>query len=75
MAKRDAKGPTGMNDAVHAAPALDWPFEMLRPGGSAVSPWVALHGPLVVLPDCGHVPYVEAPGAFVTALDPFLPRT
>ena len=35
----------------------------------------ALHGPLVVLPDCGHVPYVEAPGAFVTALDPFLPRT
>lgn len=47
MAKRDAKGPTGMNDAVHAAPALDWPFEMLRPGGSAVSPWVALHGPLV----------------------------
>ena len=34
----------------------------------------ALRAPLVVLPDCGHVPYVEAPGAFVAALDPFLPR-
>ena len=35
----------------------------------------ALHAPLVVLPDCGHVPYVEAPAAFVAALDPFLPRS
>lgn len=34
----------------------------------------ALHAPLVVLPDCGHVPYVEAPEAFVAALDPFLPK-
>jgi proline iminopeptidase len=31
----------------------------------------ALRAPLVVLPDCGHVPYVEAPEAFVAALDPF----
>lgn len=34
----------------------------------------ALHAPLRVLPDCGHVPYVEAPEAFVAALDPFLPH-
>ena len=34
----------------------------------------ALKAPLVVLPGCGHVPYVESPGPFVTALDPFLPR-
>ncbi len=34
----------------------------------------ALDAPLVVIPDCGHVPYVEAPEAFVAALDPFLPR-
>ncbi len=26
------------------------------------------------VPHCGHVPYVEAPEAFVAALDPFLPR-
>ena len=26
------------------------------------------------IPACGHVPYVEQPEAFVTALDPFLPR-
>ena len=35
----------------------------------------ALKAPLVVLPECGHVPYVEAPNAFATALDVFLPRT
>ncbi len=35
----------------------------------------ALRAPCVVLPECGHVPYVEAPGALVAALDPFLPRT
>jgi proline iminopeptidase len=29
---------------------------------------------LVPVPHCGHVPYVEAPEAFVAALDPFLPR-
>jgi proline iminopeptidase len=34
----------------------------------------ALRAPLVVLPNCGHVPYVEAPDAFVAALDPFLPH-
>jgi proline iminopeptidase len=33
-----------------------------------------LRAPLVVLPECGHVPYVEAPEAFVAVLDPFLPR-
>jgi proline iminopeptidase len=34
----------------------------------------ALRAPLVVLPNCGHVPYVEAPEAFMAALDPFLSR-
>jgi proline iminopeptidase len=34
----------------------------------------ALQAPLIVLHDCGHVPYVEAPDQFVAALDPFLPR-
>lgn len=34
----------------------------------------ALRAPIQVLRDCGHVPYVEAPDAFVAALDPFLPR-
>lgn len=34
----------------------------------------ALRAPLVVLPNCGHVPYVEALEEFVAALDPFLPR-
>ncbi len=34
-----------------------------------------LRAPLVRIPACGHVPYVEAPDAFVAALDPFLPRT
>ncbi|MEZ4455925.1 MAG: alpha/beta fold hydrolase [Gemmatimonadales bacterium] len=33
-----------------------------------------LHARFVRIPDCGHVPYVEAPDAFVAALDPFLPR-
>lgn len=32
-----------------------------------------LAAPLHVLPDCGHVPYVEAPDRFVELLDPFLP--
>ena len=39
-----------------------------------VSRGVALVAGLVVIPDCGHVPYVEAPERFVAALDPFLPR-
>lgn len=34
----------------------------------------ALRAPLQVLAECGHVPYVEVPDAFVGALDPFLPR-
>ena len=34
----------------------------------------ALRAPLRVIPECGHVPYVEAPAAFVAALDPFLPH-
>ncbi|MEO8448251.1 MAG: alpha/beta fold hydrolase [Gemmatimonadota bacterium] len=33
-----------------------------------------LQAPLTPIPDCGHVPYVEAPAAFFGALDPFLPR-
>ncbi|HET9513617.1 MAG TPA: alpha/beta hydrolase [Gemmatimonadales bacterium] len=32
-----------------------------------------LAAPLHVLPDCGHVPYVEAPDRLVELLDPFLP--
>jgi proline iminopeptidase len=31
----------------------------------------ALGAPLVALPGCGHVPYVEAPDALFAALDPF----
>ncbi len=34
----------------------------------------ALDAELVVLPECGHVPYVEAADAFTTTLDRFLPR-
>ncbi len=41
---------------------------------SAAATAHALKGPLVVLPDCGHVPYIEAPEAFVAALDGFLPN-
>ena len=44
------------------------------PMASAAETAAALRAPLVVLPQCGHVPYVEAPEAFVAALDPFLPR-
>lgn len=33
-----------------------------------------LGAPCVVVPAAGHVPYVEAPEAFVAALDSFLPR-
>jgi proline iminopeptidase len=40
---------------------------------SAQATAAVLHAPLAVLPACGHVPYVEAPGAFVAALDSFLP--
>jgi proline iminopeptidase len=40
---------------------------------SAEATAAALHAPIAILPACGHVPYVEAPGAFVAALDPFLP--
>ncbi len=44
-----------------------------RPSAEATA--TALNAPLVILPDCGHVPYVEAPDAFVAALDPFLPHS
>ena len=33
-----------------------------------------LRAPIRRLADCGHVPFVEAPEAFVAALDPFLPK-
>lgn len=33
-----------------------------------------LRAPIVRIPECGHVPYVEAPDRFVAALDPFLPK-
>lgn len=33
-----------------------------------------LNAGLIRIPECGHVPYVEAPEAFVAALDPFLPK-
>jgi proline iminopeptidase len=33
-----------------------------------------LRAPLHLVPQCGHVPYVEAPGEFLRRLDPFLPR-
>ncbi len=44
------------------------------PLDSARATAAALGAPLVVLPQCGHVPYVEARDAFVAALDPFLPH-
>lgn len=44
------------------------------PMASAAATADALRAPLVVLPQCGHVPYVEAHDTFVAALDPFLPR-
>jgi len=34
-----------------------------------------LKAPLERIPECGHVPYVEAPERFTRALDGFLPRT
>ena len=33
-----------------------------------------LDAPLEIIPECGHVPYVEAPDAFHALLDTFLPR-
>jgi len=33
-----------------------------------------LRAPLVAIPECGHVPFVEQPEHFVAGLDPFLPR-
>lgn len=44
------------------------------PLSTAQATAVALRAPLIVLPACGHVPYVEAEEEFVAALDPFLPR-
>jgi proline iminopeptidase len=34
-----------------------------------------IHAPLHRIPDCGHVPYVEAPEVFTAVLDAFLPRS
>ena len=45
------------------------PWETARETADRLS--AAFH----LLPECGHVPYVEAFGAFVTLLDGFLPRT
>ncbi|MEP6590236.1 MAG: alpha/beta hydrolase [Gemmatimonadota bacterium] len=45
------------------------------PLATAAATAAALRAPLAVLPACGHVPYVEAPEAFVAALDPFLPHS
>ncbi|MEI2718765.1 MAG: alpha/beta fold hydrolase [Gemmatimonadales bacterium] len=44
------------------------------PLATAEATAAALQAPCVVLHDCGHVPYVEAPVEFFAALDPFLPR-
>ncbi len=44
------------------------------PLGTAQATADALRAPLVVLPNCGHVPYVEALDGLVAALDPFLPQ-
>ena len=34
-----------------------------------------LGAPFHLIPDCGHVPYVEAPETFTALLNPFLPRS
>jgi proline iminopeptidase len=44
------------------------------PLATAQATAAALKAPCVVLPACGHVPYVEALPELVAALDPFLPR-
>ncbi len=44
------------------------------PLASARATAEALRASLVVLPRCGHVPYVEAPEEFTATLDGFLPR-
>ena len=44
------------------------------PVESARSTASALRAEFIVIPNCGHVPYVEAPDEFVRHLDPFLPR-
>lgn len=44
------------------------------PLASAQATAAALGAECVVLPDCGHVPHVEALPELVAALDPFLPR-
>jgi pimeloyl-ACP methyl ester carboxylesterase len=44
------------------------------PIASARATAEALDAPLVVLPDCGHVPYVEAADQFTATLDGFLPH-
>jgi proline iminopeptidase len=44
------------------------------PADSARTSAECLHAEFLLLPDCGHVPYVEAFEAFVRALDRFLPN-
>src|SRR6478736_1660250 len=50
-------------------------------GKDDVIPWETaeetaecLRAPLTLIPDCGHVPYVEGKGDFVRVLDAFLPK-
>lgn len=45
------------------------------PARSAEAVAEALEAPFHSIPDCGHVPHVEAPETFVRLLDPFLPRS
>lgn len=44
------------------------------PLATAYATATALNAEIRVMPQCGHVPYVESPERFVAALDPFLPR-
>ena len=45
------------------------------PAASSVEGAKAMDAELVLLDDCGHVPYVERPGELFTALDRFLAAT
>ncbi len=45
------------------------------PLATAAATAAALNAELVTLPDCGHVPYIEAADLFTAALNRFLPRS
>jgi proline iminopeptidase len=45
------------------------------PVASSIEGARAMEGELVLLDDCGHVPYVEQPGQLFAALDRFLAST